>query len=67
MPTCLVTTHLHARGNLRQKTKIYRIVEMVGRWSMIDVFMISILTAILRIGASPRCIPAQVLCRSAPW
>ena len=47
----LVTTRLHARSNLRQKTKIYRIVEMVGRWSMIDVFMISILTAILRLGA----------------
>jgi paraquat-inducible protein A len=47
----LVSTRLRSRSGLRQKTKIYRIVEMVGRWSMIDVFMISILTAILRIGA----------------
>ena len=47
----LVSTRLRSRSGLRQKTRIYRIVEMVGRWSMIDVFMISILTAILRIGA----------------
>ena len=47
----LVTTHGHSRHGLRQRTRIYRIVELVGRWSMIDVFMISILTAILRLGA----------------
>jgi paraquat-inducible protein A len=47
----LVTTRRHTRSGLRQRTRIYRIVEQVGRWSMIDVFMISILTAILRLGA----------------
>lgn len=29
-------------------TKIYRIVLFIGRWSMIDVFMISILVAVVR-------------------
>jgi paraquat-inducible protein A len=47
----LVTTHLGSASHLRRRTRIYRIVEQVGRWSMIDVFMISILTAILRLGA----------------
>jgi paraquat-inducible protein A len=26
---------------------LYKIIEAVGRWSMIDVFMISILTALV--------------------
>ncbi|OTG87078.1 paraquat-inducible membrane protein A [Acinetobacter sp. ANC 4558] len=29
--------------------KLYRIVEMVGRWSMIDVFVVSLLTALIQI------------------
>lgn len=34
----------------RDRTKLYRVVEMVGRWSMIDVFMISILIALVKLG-----------------
>ena len=36
---------------LRQRTKLYRLIDFVGRWSYIDVFMISILVALLRFGA----------------
>lgn len=36
----------HLLGN----TKAYRIIKFVGRWSMIDVFMISILVALVRFG-----------------
>lgn len=46
----LVTTQRGARSGLRQRTRLYRIVDSVGRWSMIDVFMISILTALVRMG-----------------
>lgn len=34
----------------RDRTKLYRVVELVGRWSMIDVFMISILIALVKLG-----------------
>lgn len=34
----------------RDRTKLYRVVEFVGRWSMIDVFMISILIALVKLG-----------------
>ncbi len=30
------------------QTKLYRLIEIIGRWSMIDVFMISILAALVR-------------------
>ena len=47
----LITTGRGSRANLRSRTLLYRIVEAAGRWSMIDVFMISILTALVQMGA----------------
>jgi len=47
----LISTQRGKRGRLRDKTTLYRIVDAVGRWSMIDVFMISILVALVRFGA----------------
>jgi len=47
----LLGTRLHSKGRLRERTLLYRIVDAVGRWSMIDVFMVSILTAVVRLGA----------------
>lgn len=35
----------------KQRTRLYRITEAVGRWSMIDIFMISILVALVRLEA----------------
>ena len=46
----LLTTQRGAARGLVPRTRLYRIVESVGRWSMIDVFMISILTALIRMG-----------------
>lgn len=46
----LVSTRLAERGRLVERTRLYRIVDVIGRWSMVDVFMISILTALVRFG-----------------
>ena len=35
---------------LTQKTKLYRVTEYVGRWSMIDVFVVGILVALIQLG-----------------
>jgi len=51
LTTLLISTRRGARTRLRERTLIYRIIDSVGRWSMIDVFMISILTALVRMGA----------------
>lgn len=37
---------------------IYEIVEFVGRWSMIDVFVIGVLSALVRIGRLMSVYPA---------
>lgn len=63
LATLLVTTHLRTTGRLVERTRLYRIVEAVGRWSMIDVFMISILTALVRLGQLATIIPGPgVIC-----
>ncbi|CAK9884609.1 MAG: Paraquat-inducible protein A [Candidatus Erwinia impunctatus] len=38
------------RGDRERMHRIYEVVEFVGRWSMIDVFVIAVLSALVRIG-----------------
>jgi paraquat-inducible protein A len=32
------------------RTKVYRLTEMVGRWSMIDIFVVTIMVALVQLG-----------------
>ena len=41
----------------RDRTVLYRIIEGVGRWSMLDIFMISILPALVKLGAVATIVP----------
>ena len=45
-----VSVQLGSRFALMQKTKLYRITEFVGRWSMIDVYVVGILVALIQLG-----------------
>ena len=36
----------HRRG----RTRLYRLTEFIGRWSMVDVFVVAILVALIRMG-----------------
>jgi paraquat-inducible protein A len=46
----LVMTRLRSRRWLVGRTRMYRFIDRIGRWSNIDVFMISILAALLQFG-----------------
>ncbi len=46
----LISVHRRSIGRLRGRTRVYRFVEVIGRWSMIDIFMVSILTALVQLG-----------------
>ncbi len=48
--TLLAMTQWRSNDRLIDRTRLFRIVDFVGRWSMIDVFMLSILTALVRMG-----------------
>ncbi|GAB0114673.1 PqiA/YebS family transporter subunit [Acidisoma sp. C75] len=47
----LVMTQLRRRERLVDRVRLYRIVSVIGRWSMIDIFMESILVALVQFGA----------------
>jgi paraquat-inducible protein A len=49
--TMLAATQVGWAGRLRDRTSLFRVVRAIGRWSMIDVFMISILVALVQFGA----------------
>jgi paraquat-inducible protein A len=47
----LLSVQYKSQGRPRERTKLYRMTEVVGRWSMIDIFMISILIALVKLDA----------------
>jgi paraquat-inducible protein A len=48
--TMLIMTAEGSATALRERTRLYRFVDGIGRWSMIDVFMLTILVALVRLG-----------------
>lgn len=40
----------HSNLSYHQRTILYEVVEFVGRWSMVDVFVVAILTALVNLG-----------------
>jgi len=47
----MLSVHRRSRWNPRDRTLLYRLIEYIGRWSMIDMFMTSILVALVQLGA----------------
>lgn len=35
----------------KDRTRLYRLTELVGRWSMVDVYVVTILVALVKLGA----------------
>jgi len=46
----LLNVHYRWQSNARLWTRMYRVIVFVGRWSMLDIFMISILVAVVDLG-----------------
>jgi paraquat-inducible protein A len=47
----LVSVQRRSRWRNRDRTVLYRFTEAVGRWSMVDVFVVTILVALVKLGA----------------
>jgi paraquat-inducible protein A len=47
----LLSVQLRSRWQPRQRTRLYRLVELVGRWSMLDIYVITILVALVQLQA----------------
>jgi paraquat-inducible protein A len=46
----LIAIRFRSAWMLRERTALYRLIDFIGRWSNIDVFMISIVSALLQFG-----------------
>jgi paraquat-inducible protein A len=51
LSTMLIATQTGRAGWLRDRTRLYHIVRFIGRWSMIDIFMESLLGALVVFGS----------------
>ena len=45
----LVTTQMRSRWQLEQRARLYRLVEIVGRWSMLDIYVVAIMVALVQL------------------
>jgi paraquat-inducible protein A len=50
MSTLLLSTRRGTSWARRQRTMLYRLVEFIGYWSMLDVFVVALLTALVQFG-----------------
>ncbi|MCW4151771.1 paraquat-inducible protein A [Halomonas sp. 18H] len=46
---CLVAPRAH-QFNALTRTRLYRLTEFIGRWSMVDIFVVAVLVALIRAG-----------------
>ena len=47
----LLSVQCRWRWRPRDRTALYRLTETVGRWSMLDIFVVTILVALVKLGA----------------
>lgn len=45
------SVHVRQTRNMAERTRIYRVTEFIGRWSMIDVFVVAIMVALIQLGS----------------
>lgn len=47
----LVSVQRRSTWRPRDRTRLYRVTEAIGRWSMVDIFAVTILVALIKLGA----------------
>ncbi len=53
---CWSVARKHATSP-RERTQLYRVTEFIGRWSMVDVFVVTVLAALIHLGGLLRITP----------
>ncbi|MFT5392824.1 MAG: paraquat-inducible protein A [Gammaproteobacteria bacterium] len=46
----LLSVRLGWQARLRDRARLYRLTEAVGRWSMIDIYVVTVLVALVHVG-----------------
>jgi paraquat-inducible protein A len=56
-----ITTRIGTRRWLRARTQIYRFIDVIGPWAMLDVFLLAILVALVKLGQFATILPGRGL------
>lgn len=57
----VASTALQRGRRLRDRTRIYRFVELIGPWAMLDVFLLAVLVALVKLGTIATILPGPGL------
>ena len=41
------SVHHHSAGHQHQRAMLYRVIELVGRWSMLDIFVVAVMVGLV--------------------
>ncbi|MGD9281922.1 MAG: paraquat-inducible protein A [Desulfobacterales bacterium] len=47
----LISVQMKSKWRPKDRTRLYRITEAVGRWSMVDIYVVTLLVALVKLGA----------------
>ncbi|EHP38635.1 paraquat-inducible protein A [Cupriavidus basilensis OR16] len=53
----LLTVQFRSSWRIRQQTRLYGLVELIGRWSMLDIFVVTLLASLVRAGSLATVVP----------
>jgi len=57
----VATVRLKKGRRLRSRTRIYRWIDAIGPWAMLDVFLVAVLVALVKLGDIARVLPGPGL------
>jgi len=49
MTLLLVSVHARSAWRLHERARLFRLLEFVGRWSMLDIYVVAVLVALVRL------------------
>ncbi len=47
----LVSVQMKSRARPQQRTQLYRMVEFIGRWSMLDIYVVALTVTLVQVGS----------------
>jgi paraquat-inducible protein A len=57
----VLSTWLGFGERMRERTRIYRFIDVIGPWSMVDVFLLAVLVALVKLGSIASVMPGPGL------
>ncbi len=55
----LLTVQFRSSWRIRQQTRLYGLVELIGRWSMLDIFVVALLASLVQAGTLATIVPGD--------